>query len=76
MNTTQLKDEIELIDLRPAKKYLETGDLKKFAKEEGITPQMVSHYMKHGTTNESFAIKVLEKAERIKALKERFKNLK
>jgi hypothetical protein len=59
------------ISLQEAKKYLQLGEIAEVAKEVGIGKAQASNVMKGRSTNWAFVEKILERAERNKAIKAR-----
>lgn len=59
------------ISLKEAKQYLQRGDLKEIAREVGLERGTVSNVLAGRSKNWKVMEKILERAERNKALKER-----
>lgn len=56
-------------DLKHLKQWLQKGEIEEVAKEVGITPSQASNIISGKSSNYSFVEKILERAERNKALK-------
>lgn len=61
----------ETVDLRKLKKWLGPGEISELAREIGISPRQATRIIDGTCQNWAFAEKLIDRAERNKAIRER-----